>query len=107
MARYRIDDVGVSQVRRSLVVDPATFRGCATSLSVTVSSAKAAVDADGDVLLRALERFRLVHVGSLHAVADAAAALGGDLDLVVDSERETQVGVAIAFSAMIGLEAAS
>lgn len=107
MARYRIDDVGVSQVRRSLAADPATFRGCATSLSVTVSSAKGAVDADSDVLRRALERFRLVHVGSLQAVADAAAALGGDLDLVVDSERETQVGAAIAFSAMIGLGAAS
>ncbi len=106
MARNRIDDVGVSQVRRSLAADPATFRGCATSLSVTVSSAKGAVDTDDDVLLRALERFRLVHVGSLHAVADAATALAGDLDLVVDSERETQFGVAMAFSAMIGLEAA-
>ena len=86
--------------------DPETFRGCATQLSLTVASAKGAVDADDDVLLRALERFRLVHVGSLHAVADAATALAGDLDLVVDSERETQFGVAMAFSAMIGLEAA-
>lgn len=106
MARYRIDDVGVSQVRRSLAADPATFRGCATSLSVTVSSAKGAVDTDADGLLRALERFRVVHVGSLHAVADAAAALGGDLDLVVDSEGETQFGVAMAFSAMVGFEGA-
>ncbi|OFE16041.1 hypothetical protein BA895_20725 [Humibacillus sp. DSM 29435] len=106
MARYRIDDVGVSQVRRSLATDPAMFRTCATSLSVTVSSAQGAVDADSDGLLRALERFRVVHVGSLHAVADAAAALVGDLDLVVDSDRETQLGVAMAFSAMIGLEVA-
>lgn len=107
MARYRFDDVGVSQVRRALAADPATFRGCATQLSVTVMSAKGAVDFDGDVLVRALERFRVVHVGSLHAIADAAAALGGDLDLVVGSERETEAGVASAFSALLGFEAAS
>lgn len=99
MARYRIDDVSVSRVRRSLAVDPATFHACADRLSVTLLSARSAVEADGDALARALERFRLVHVGSFHAIADAAAALGGDLDLVISSEQYTESHVGLAFTA--------
>lgn len=98
MAHYRIDDVGVSQVRHALAADPAIFRDCATRLSTTVWSVNAAVEPDGAVLVTALERYRLVHVGSLTAIADAVAALGGDLDLVVDSASHTEASVALAYS---------
>lgn len=102
MAHYRIDDEGVCDARRLLDGDPATLRSCATALAAAGSVAAAAVgDADETVTLgRALQRFRLVHAQAIDALADASAALGGELDLAVAGEREVQLAVASAFGAI-------
>lgn len=102
MARYRIDDEAVCDARRSLDGDPATLRSCATALAAAGSMAAAAVgDADETLTLgQALQRFRLVHAQAVDAVADAAAALGGELDLAVAGEHEVQLAVASAFGAI-------
>ena len=99
MARYSIDVPGVSRARAELGRDPATLRECSVGLSVATARLSAAVRPDAPELSAALDRFRAVHAHALDAVASAAEALGGRVDLAASSAMGVEGEVAAALAA--------
>ncbi|WP_347351744.1 hypothetical protein [Intrasporangium sp.] len=96
MAYFSIDEDGVRSARAVLADDPRALHELAAGLSSAVATARAAVGSDQVGLLEALERFGGVHAHALDAVAEASAALGGDLDLTVTRSAAIELAVAAA-----------
>ncbi len=61
-------------------------------MAAAASAARVGVGPGPSVLAAELDRFRLVHARLVDAMADAVAAVCGELDLAVRSERDTEAG---------------
>lgn len=101
MARSRIDHEGVSAARHALTGDPATLHASADAVAASAAYAMTGVSPDADGLVSAMARHRQVHAAALDAVAAAAAALGGALDVTVSAGRELELGTALSFSSQL------
>lgn len=99
MARSEIDHEGVASARHALAADPDALRECAARVSAALVSARWALGDTGS-LSAAVERYRILQARGLEAMAEAAAVLGGDLDVVVESSRATELAVAGALGAV-------
>jgi hypothetical protein len=97
MVELRIDEEGVREVASTLVLDPQTIHAHATELSRVVLDAAAGVGGDCPALRAALDRFRLLGAHGLEVVAEAAAALGGDLFTVAHEAQALERGVRQSF----------
>ncbi|HEU5143547.1 MAG TPA: hypothetical protein VFT81_00055 [Dermatophilaceae bacterium] len=87
MAEFRIDDERLRGVASTLVLDPQTLHAQAMELSRVVIEAEAGVGGDCPSLRAALDRFRLLGAHGLDVVAEAAAALAGDLFTVAQEAQ--------------------
>ena len=109
MARYEMDRDGVSTVTAAVSGDPAVLREVADGVAAAsalarsgVGSAEAGVCSEEAGLAAEIDRFRLVHARLLDAMADAVAALCGELDLAVRGDRETELAAASALGSIAG-----
>ncbi len=106
MAHFSIDRDGVRGARAILADDPAVLQRLAGDLSASTATARTAVGTDWVGLLGALDRFRVVHTQALAAIAEASAALGGDLDLAVAASADVELAVSAAFGSALGATSA-
>ena len=102
MARYEMDREGVATVRAAVSGDPEALRGVADAVAAAASAARGGVGPRASVLAAELDRFRLVHARLVDAMADAVAAVCGELDLAVRSERDTELATASALGSLTG-----
>jgi hypothetical protein len=98
MTRYSIDTDGVSRERLALAHDPAELHECASLVAAATADAMSALGVEGDGVRVALARFRAVHAYALDAVADAASALGDQLDRSTLEARSVELFVAAGFA---------
>jgi hypothetical protein len=102
MGRFEMDREGVSAVGAALRHDPDVLRGVADRVAAAGAPPPGGVGAEAIGLGAELDRFRLVHAGLVDAVADAFAALGGDLGVAVGSDRATELAAVSALGALAG-----
>jgi hypothetical protein len=93
MVEFHIDDESLRGVASTLVLDPQTLHAQATELSRVVRDAEAGVGGDCPALRGALDRFRLLGAHGLDVIAEAAAALGGDLLTVAHGAQSLEQAV--------------
>ena len=102
MARYEMDRDGVASVRAAVSDDPACLREVADGVAAASAMARSGVGSGQAGLTAEIDRFRLVHARLLDAMADAVAALCGELDLAVQSDREVELAAASALGSVTG-----
>jgi hypothetical protein len=102
MARYEVDHDGIGAARSAISDDPALLRAVAMAVSAASGAARSAVGPGRAGLVAEIDRFGLLHARLLDALADAVQALCGDLDLVVQTERETELAAASALGGLTG-----
>jgi hypothetical protein len=102
MVEFHIDDEGLNGVASSLVLDPQTLHAQATALSRAGLDAEAGVGDDCPALRAALDRFRLLGAHGLDVVAEAAAALAGDLFTAAHEARALERVVSQPFATRHG-----
>ena len=100
MARYEMDRDGLASARAAVSGDPALLREAAEVVAAASAMACSGVGSDQPQLAAELDRYRLVHARLLDAMADAVAALCGELDLAVQDEHETEIAAASALGAL-------
>jgi hypothetical protein len=103
MARYEMDRDGVSTVRAAVGGDPAVLREVADVVAAASAAARSVVGSEEAGLAAEIDRFRLVHARLLDAMADAVAALCGELRLAVQGDRETELAAASALGSIVGV----
>lgn len=99
MARHVIDSDAVARAATSLAADPHTLHTLAAELSRAVVDAERSVAGDCPPLRAALDRFRLLHAHALDVVAEAAAALSGDLYTVAHESQSLERAISQAYVA--------
>ncbi|MDN5795292.1 MAG: hypothetical protein L0H79_06005 [Intrasporangium sp.] len=102
MAHFSIEPDGVRSARAVLADDPRALRHLASALSTACAQARTTIGSEWAGLLEALERFGSVHAHGIDAVAEASAALGGDLDLLASRSAATELAIAAAIGSVHG-----
>ena len=102
MAYFSIDREAVHGARMILAEDPSLLHALAGEVSAAGAAARACLGPEWAGLAEAIDRFRVVHGHAIDAVAEAAAALGGDLDLVIAGSAETELAVSSALGSVTG-----
>jgi hypothetical protein len=102
MARYEVDRDGVAAARVAVGGDPEALRAVADAVAAATSAARVGLGPRTSVLAVELDRFRLVHARLLDAMADAVAALCGELDLAMHSERDVELAAVSALGSLTG-----
>jgi hypothetical protein len=97
MARHLIDSDAVAAAAGSLAADPQTLHALASELSRAVVDAERSVAGDCPALRAALDRFRLLHAHALDVVAEATAALSGDLYTVAHESQSLERAISQAY----------
>ena len=97
MARHVIDRNGVAGVATSLDADPHTLHALAAQLSGAAVAAEQSVAGDCPALRQQLDRFRLLHCRGLDVVAEATAALSGDLFTVANQSQALERAISQAY----------
>jgi hypothetical protein len=109
MARYDMDRDGVASVRAAVAGDPALLRDSADAVASGSTIARSGVGSTQTgigwtptELATELDRFGIVHAVLLDAMADALAALCGELDLAVRGDRATELAAVSALGSLAG-----
>lgn len=97
MARHVIDREAVASAATSLAADPHVLPALAAELSGAVVAAARSVSGDDPALREELDRFRLLHCHGLDVVAEATAALSGDLFTVAHESQALERAISQAY----------